>query len=178
MWVRTTWQWRLLSSILLFPCLAALPLSPVRNGSSSDRGRSLQENKPASPCTISDCAGKEISELKPGSQFKVLLVKKVSLCVSARPSSWPGDMKKQGMLAVPALANLCCSGRVQWERHAAGLSSGFCLFFTMHVLSWQYLCKFLSRGKGCHVKPKIHLKAKSVGWLASVFSFFFFFFPN
>lgn len=46
----------------------------------------MQENKPTPPSTISDCAGKEISEVKPGSQFKVLLVKKDSLCVSKTES--------------------------------------------------------------------------------------------
>lgn len=46
----------------------------------------MQENKPTPPSTISDCAGKEISEVKPGSQFKVLLVKKDSLCVSKTKS--------------------------------------------------------------------------------------------
>lgn len=99
-------------------------------------------------------------------------------CVLARPSPWPGDMKKWGLLPVPALASLRCPGRARWERRAAGLSSGFCIFFTKRVLSWQYLCKFLSRGKSCHVKPEIHLKAKYVGWLASVFFFFFFSIKN
>lgn len=53
----------------------------------------------------------------------------------AGPSPCPSDMQKGGVLPIPAPDDLRCPGRARWERQAAGLSSGFCIFFTMRVLS-------------------------------------------